>query len=252
MSKAITCGSLLQFSVLSILFLLIPSVPVQAGDGVLEINQNCVASGCFPGDQIGFPVQIYNGGSYILTSDLDVTGEENPHQVTAIEILLGLNTVEGTHIDLNGFRIIGPNIGSCDAEAGICDNEGIGVGIKSIYGNITVRNGSIMGMGNDGIQIGAESRVEDMRLINNAGDGIDIALRSMVLGNICFQNAENGIRADGFSFVKDNLSTGNGGRGLDGVTTTGFSQNVFAGNFGDSVDEGFAFGDNYCPGVCAP
>ncbi len=39
-----------------------------ASDGVLEINQACaVNTGCFPGDDPGFPVTVVQPGSYSLT-----------------------------------------------------------------------------------------------------------------------------------------------------------------------------------------
>ena len=42
-----------------------------AGDGRLEINQSCIATGCFPGDAPGFPVETQEGKSYVLTSSLE-------------------------------------------------------------------------------------------------------------------------------------------------------------------------------------
>jgi hypothetical protein len=41
-----------------------------AGEGYLEINQDCAAVGCFPGDTSGAPVTIPASGRYRLTSDL--------------------------------------------------------------------------------------------------------------------------------------------------------------------------------------
>jgi hypothetical protein len=46
--------------------------PLLAGDGKLEINQSCIAVGCFPGDTAGFPVTITSSGSYLLTGNLEV------------------------------------------------------------------------------------------------------------------------------------------------------------------------------------
>jgi hypothetical protein len=43
-----------------------------ASDGRFEINQSCVATGCFPGDAAGFPVQTQANESYVLTSDIAV------------------------------------------------------------------------------------------------------------------------------------------------------------------------------------
>ena len=90
------------FCVLSLIW----GVSSFASDGVLEINQACVATGCFAGDAAGFPVRVTQAGSYIFTSDLDVRGEANPEDVNAVEVQT--SDPEGVVIDLNGFRIIGP------------------------------------------------------------------------------------------------------------------------------------------------
>jgi hypothetical protein len=73
-----------------------------AGDGVLEINQACVAAGCFAGDAPDFAVEITPqapAGSFRLTSDLVVLTENT----TAISV-----TRSGTSIDLAGFGLHGP------------------------------------------------------------------------------------------------------------------------------------------------
>jgi len=69
-----------------------------ATDGLIEINQACAAGpGCFAADSPGFPVEInVQGGSYRLTSDLEVPG------VTAIEVAPAADPLA---IDLNGFEI---------------------------------------------------------------------------------------------------------------------------------------------------
>jgi hypothetical protein len=55
----------------------LPSSPLYlifASDGQLEINQACaVNTGCFPGDDPGFPVTITQPGSYRLTGNLDLS-----------------------------------------------------------------------------------------------------------------------------------------------------------------------------------
>jgi hypothetical protein len=52
---------------------LLLSISSRAADGVIEINQSCVAGGCFAGDTAGFPVTISQPGSYRLTSNLSPT-----------------------------------------------------------------------------------------------------------------------------------------------------------------------------------
>jgi hypothetical protein len=56
-------------------------------DGVIEINQAAVrAGGITPGDTPGFPAWLNLEGSYRLTGNLDVRGETNPQNVTAIVV----------------------------------------------------------------------------------------------------------------------------------------------------------------------
>jgi hypothetical protein len=72
-----------------VLLLGLASTALVASDGRIEINQaKALAGGVTPGDTPGFPVSITVGGSYVLTSDLDVTvvGEDAKH-TTAIDAL---------------------------------------------------------------------------------------------------------------------------------------------------------------------
>ena len=48
----------------ALLLLLLSALAAHADQGSLEINQLCVASGCFAGDSPGFPVEITQPGSY--------------------------------------------------------------------------------------------------------------------------------------------------------------------------------------------
>lgn len=74
----------------------------------LEIDQTCaVETGCFEGDDPGFPVTITEPGIYVLTGNLF---NDN----------VGVYTIDGNNvadIDLNGFRLSGPQ--SFDAARGI-------------------------------------------------------------------------------------------------------------------------------------
>jgi hypothetical protein len=113
----------------------------RADDGVLEIDQACVAAGCFPGDTGGFPVQITAPGSYFLTSNLVV-----PDSATTAVTVSGDNVV----LDLGGFEISGPTVCPATPPPFVCTNGGAGVGINagptSAVGTV-VRNGSVRGFG---------------------------------------------------------------------------------------------------------
>ena len=68
------------------------ALPVFAVDGVLEISQACAeTTGCFAGDGVGFPVEITAGGSYVLTSDLQLAVDLDAVSIDASPVTLDLN-----------------------------------------------------------------------------------------------------------------------------------------------------------------
>jgi len=147
-----------------------------ASDGVIEINQaKAIAGSVTPGDAGGFPVTLSGGGSFRLTSDLDVTvvGLPGSADTDAIRI----EGVESTTIDLNGFRLLGP----ADCDSSPCANAGVGAGIRSEVGSnrlISIRNGSVTRMGGKGLLLSnGDVRISDVSLLENGGGGI-----SMVAG----------------------------------------------------------------------
>lgn len=79
------------------------SLQLHAAEGSFEINQDCVAAGCFSGDSPGYPVTITTPGRYALSSDLNVTGGSSTN---GIEISASL-----VDLDLNGHTLNGG--GSC-------------------------------------------------------------------------------------------------------------------------------------------
>ena len=119
----------MRLCVLPLLTLTLALPVFAAGDGVLEINQACVASGCFSGDAPGFPVTLSQVGSYVFTSNLDVTSEANPENVTAIVVdVAGTDVVT---IDLNGFGIFGATF--CPGTPpSSCSPTGTGIGPPTI------------------------------------------------------------------------------------------------------------------------
>ncbi len=118
----------------AIVSLFLASIPLSglATEGAFEINQACVADGCFPGDAAGFPVTIASRGNYQLTSNLEL---EN-----ASDSAIRVNS-DNVNIDLKGFAIFGPN--ACTGSLADCTftDEGGGSGIHSSAGlrNIRVR-----------------------------------------------------------------------------------------------------------------
>jgi len=209
----------------------IMGVPLFAADGVIEINQaRALAGGVTPGDTPGFPVTISVSGSYRLTSNLDVTGQPTPQNVTAIAVVAGATNVT---IDLNGFAIIGPE--SCSGTPISCTpGPGGGDGINNMaLGSVTVRNGIVRGMGRAGIALSGGSLVEKVHVITNATDGIYINT-GIVRECVAASNGAFGIITDGTAMVTQNVTQANG---TDGIQVAGgtVSGNTAMGNGGNGL-----------------
>lgn len=229
-----------------------------AADGALEINQACVATGCFPGDTPGFPVQAPANGSYRLTSNLTL-----PDANTT-----GISLGSGSSLDLGGFSVIGT--ASCTGSPAACTGTGSGVGI-SAQTQTSIRNGRVAGHGNAGISGSESVRISDVTVYGNGGTGIigsggfliercvidrngydGISLSAgqvggtVIQGNGVLRNAQVGIRAT-IAVVKDNGVKLNGSFGYSG-TSSALSGNQFYQNnsFGDQIEGGLEVGENVC------
>ncbi|MEM7054158.1 MAG: right-handed parallel beta-helix repeat-containing protein [Pseudomonadota bacterium] len=201
-----------------IIGLVLISASTLASDGVIEINQLCVNTGCFDGDTAGFPVQITSPGSYRLTSNLDVRSLSTPQNRDAIAI-----SSNNVTLDLNGFSLIGPV--SCTGATPTCSPSGAGVGIvgTALVRSVTIENGAITGFGEDGINInGSPILIRDMHISNNSDAGI--------------------VAISGGRFI-DNEISNNGGIGIDTSNTGLILNSRFANNGAEGVDAG-ACGNN--------
>jgi len=175
-----------NFAAMVSLFLVSMPFSVLATEGALEINQACVADGCFPGDTAGYPVTISTHGNYVFTSNLtlDDTG------LTAVRV-----NSDNVSIDLKGFGIFGPNV--CTGVQDECTSKGGGFGISSsiTQRNIIVRNGIIRGMGRAGIDIGEQSVVEGIVTEHNWRTGIFVRAGSTVRNSNANFNGYLGMEA---------------------------------------------------------
>lgn len=151
---------------------------IPSAGGPREINQDCAtAGGCFAGDSAGFPVTITEAGSYRLTSNLDVTVEATPEDVTAIQVV----DVSGVTIDLDGFAILGPTRCRDLGVSQPCAPTGSGDGIRGTCSstpcdfpeNFTVFNGTVRGMGRAGIDC-SHCTVHSVHVRENGNAGIDV------------------------------------------------------------------------------
>lgn len=150
----------------------------EAIEGSYEINQDCVAVGCFSGDGAGYPVTIANAGRYVLTTNLAPPGDAS---TGAISI-----TVSNVDLDLNGHTIDGG--GSCTGTpVTTCSGAlgSTGVNISAINGLIAhVHDGTVRGFSNFGIRIlpGASGTLFDHLVVTeNAFGGINVVGESTVV-----------------------------------------------------------------------
>lgn len=217
---------------LGLVLCLMAPFPALAVDGVIEINADCAAFGCFSGDSPGFPVTIEFPGSFRLTSDL-VTGSTN---TTFIVVNSGQ-----VSIDLNGFSLIGPV--TCSGSSLTCSGSGTGDGIDANNDEDTViRNGTIRGMGDNGIRVCRGARLSDLTIAENGDLGIDAVCPGARLTDLVVrENGGNGVSLGfGASYLTDSTVYNNQSQGVFG----GYCGNVLmSGNVGNSCT---AIAPNQC------
>jgi len=200
-----------RFAALSTLAAALAAAPALAVDGVLEINQACVTTGCFTGDGPGFPVEIANPGSYRLTSNLTVPDDDT----TAIVLQARFVT-----LDLNGFTIIGQYM--CGPSPPNCP----GGSARAIDAEDTdgsrVHNGGIRQFGGGALRLGGLNLIEDLRIRGIGGDGIVSGLGSLVRGNVVGDIRGDGIKLEfgnpplpGDGVIEGNVVRVTGGDGIE-------------------------------------
>lgn len=207
---------------LAVCLLAVFSISAYAVDGQILITQASVnAAG-------GFPYKINSSGSYKLGSNLIVPAGPNGIQILA----------DSVSLDLNGFSIIGP--ATCDGDDETptrnCSGGTFGVGVTSSNAHITVRNGTIRGMG-AGIEIttatGGGTLIEEMHVTKNNGFGIALSGSGLIRRNVVSNNLATGISVSESSLVSDNIANANGDNGIEAndstVTNNSSGNNRFVG-----------------------
>ena len=179
-------------------------------DGVIEINQACVPTGCFDGDPAGFPVLILEPGSYRLTSNLDT----RPDTTTAIDIFADRVT-----LDLNGFSVIGPQTCSYDTDASDVDCTLIsssGQRLIIVEGaHNSLRNGTVKGA----LFVGVELREPGPHVVEN--------VHMTENGNTTFGGwGLTTIGSSTAAIVKNSTASLNLGEGFQGTVSTRFDNNL--------------------------
>jgi hypothetical protein len=230
---------------------ILPVFSARSVDGVLEINQTCAQqTGCFVGDQPGYPVSITLPGSYRLTSNL-VVPDENTDGIV-------VNTSD-VRIDLNDFSIIGAG---CVGVATNCTpSSGTGSGVERTANSnrgLFVKNGSIVGMGNYGVYLGDQSEVSNLNARWNRFTGIFVGNSSIVTGSSAYQNGGTGISAANAAVLSRNTAYLNGGTGIFTSFGSTVSENTAYSNAADgisassgSIIRGNTSNDNFGNGIVA-
>lgn len=210
----------------------------QSSDGVIEISQSCVATGCASGDTPGFPIFL-NAGNYQLTGNIVVPDANT-------DAILTNNDV---HLDMNGFSVTG--VTSCTGAPAICTNTGTGAGIY-LGARSSVRNGVVRKMGSHGVQGGDGTHVSNMLIESNGGAGIRASsgARAWVIeSSRVMSNGDDGIQMS-FVGAGGNLISGctifaNGGAGLTGPKGTVVNNAVsYNADYGLLAGSGVAIGNN--------
>lgn len=197
-----------------------------AADGVLEINQTCaVNTGCFPGDTAGFPVTIQPsaGRSFRLTSDL---GPLAPNQSGIVV------STNNAILDLAGFRIYGAT--TCSPVPVTCSPLGTGIGVLG-GSDLVVKDGTIQGMGADGVRLDYSSSAINLHLFHNGGDGVEFGSDGIGTSNHSTSNGVDGIRCAEGCILTGNSVVANGAIGIEGGEGGVIRDNSVRGNGGIGI-----------------
>mgnify|MGYP005847141079 CR=1 FL=1 len=193
--KSVSVLKSLAASIISIM-----AAPAIGQSGAFEINQACVADGCFPGDEPGFPVSLAEPGTYILTSNLTVI---DPN---VLGIDFGASNIA---LDLNRFSVSGPVV--CTGEPATCDQSGPAVGVNGgFHENLRITNGTVSGFSQWGVVTGPNSYIINIVSRSNFARGIVAREGTQVLNSKALQNEGAGISLREDSIARGIIASGNG------------------------------------------
>jgi parallel beta-helix repeat protein len=182
--------SRIPLNVLVIMFVLAIPASSYAAEGKIMIGQTPSTT---------FPIVIDIPGSYVLTSNLQVSTNLNCIQISADNVTL----------DLNGFALTGPGTGS----------GGYGIYLSG-YKNITVMNGTVRDFMGSGIYFLSSTKIQlkDLKCSNNGQNGIYVG-NATVINCIAEENGTDGIRAY-YATVKDCAANDNTDDGFNVLSST--------------------------------
>ncbi len=223
----------LHSATLLLIFPVLATTSAYAVDGVLEINHTCATQlGCFSGDAVNYPITIDGtaGGSYRLTSNL-IVPNENTDGITV--------SSPSISIDLNGFAIVRSGCEGAITDCTPASGTGSGVTVSGAFNGVSVRNGSVVGMGAFGVDLySAQGEAVGLRVRWNRSGGIWASTASTIRDNIVFGNGSNGIFTHNGSTVSGNTTYDNGADGIYTATGSTVSGNTAHGNGDDGIYAG--------------
>ncbi len=122
-------------------------------------------------------------------------------------------TANNATIDLGGFQIYGAT--TCSVVPVTCSPLGTGVGVLG-GSDLVVKNGTIHGMGDDGVRLDYSSSAEELHLFHNGGDGLEFGTDGTGNSNHSTSNGVDGIRCAEGCVLMGNSVVGNGAIGIEG------------------------------------
>jgi len=190
-----------------------------------------------------FPIVITVPGSYRLKSNLTVPDANT----SAIDV-----EANDVALDLNGYVISGP-VTCTGTPVTSCTPSGSGFGIvhlnPSFGNNVRVTNGTVRGMGDDGIRLADAAHVERVTVTNNGNNGILASTNATIIDCTALSNGNSGIAAANSSTMTRNHAEGNKGAGINASFDTIVSENtVWANAVGISSLDGTVVQNNTARG----
>jgi len=168
------------------------------------------------------PLVINESGSYYLTETIEFS-QTDTNGITV--------TADDVTIDLNGYALVGQFW-----------NGTTGDGIHGSGSRLSVMNGSVRKWRNNGISLGNQSRVTNVKAHSNVNRGIEVGFHSLVEDCIAQANEGAGIYLAGKCTVKNCIANGN-------YSTTSSGYGIRAG--ANSVVTGCVANDNADDGINA-
>lgn len=222
-------------------FLLIGAGESSLADGVIEIHQACVATGCFAGDSPGWPVEITRAGSYRLTSNLQYDG------LNPLLVMVSV-TADQVSLDLGGHRIVANT--ECPPFPQVCNQDLVEGGVLVDASVFRIWNGTISGF--TGVCLQARSGqgnrgfvAEDLQIRDCGQDGVVVGSFGSRVENLVVENCDLTCISSVDGIVKNNMVQ-NCGVGVSGGICSG---NVLINANGDGFGSESCF-EHLAPSAC--